>query len=63
MDNLTIGVVAWWNDAAQKGMMLDADGNTFPFDYRNLDEQPRETGCHEGHIVAAEITWRNGFGR
>jgi len=29
------------------------------YDYRNIDEQLQETGCHEGHLVAAEISWRN----
>lgn len=61
-EDYTPGIIAWFNDAEQKGMMLDAEGHAMAFDSRNLDEQLQETGCHEGHIVAAEISWRNGFG-
>ncbi len=55
-------IICWHNDSERKGMVLDAEGHAMAYDYRNIDEQLQETGCHEGHIVAAEISWRNGFG-
>jgi hypothetical protein len=61
-DDYTPGIIAWFNDMEQKGMVLDVEGHAMAFDFRNLDEQLQETGCHEGHIVAAEISWRNGYG-
>ena len=43
-------------------MAKDADGNVYPFDARNLDEQLTEFGAHEAHIVAMEVNFRNGYG-
>ena len=61
-EDYTIAIILWWNDAAQKGMTMDENGTAYAFDARNLDEQLSETGCHEGHIVAMEVNYRNGYG-
>ena len=62
MDEYTPAIILWFNDDTQKGMAMDADTNIYAFDARNLDEQLTEHGCHEGHIVAIEVNFRNGFG-
>ena len=61
-DEYVIGIILWWNQETQKGMAKDADGNVYAFDWRNLDEQLKESGAHETHIVAIEVNYRNGHG-
>lgn len=62
MDEPIIGIIAWWNETDQRGMMLDVKGRALTILYRHLDAQLQEHGCHEGHIVAAIVMWRNGQG-
>lgn len=60
-EDYTICIICWHNESERKGMVLDAEGHAMAYDYRNIDEQLQETGCHEGHLVAVEVSWRNGF--
>src|SRR5271156_1525024 len=58
-EDYTIGIVAWINHDAGKGMCLDSDGQVYPFDNRNLAEGIVPDSLCDSHIVAMHLDWRN----
>ena len=50
-------MLAWYSeDLRKKGMLLNFEGQAFPFDYLRLSAQLKETGAHAGHVVAVEFS-------